>query len=71
MEPIRFVVTAVRIFLTLGLMFGYGAIVRDMASAAFKANTQKPFSAAKFNRLLWSKELKKKQPANPWKGVNK
>lgn len=71
MEPVRFVMTAVRIFLTLGLVFGYTEIVRDIAKAAVHAHTHKRFSAAKYNRLLWSKDTKNSQPVDPRKGDQK
>lgn len=56
MGPIKLVMTAVQIFLTLGLACGYGSLIRQMASAAITAQTEKPFSAAKFNRRLWTKQ---------------
>lgn len=54
MGPIKLIFFALRIFLAVGLSFGYAAIVRDMAVAAVRARSQHSFSAAKFNRLLWS-----------------
>ncbi len=67
MEPVRFLMAVVQVFFTLGLVCGYGAVVRDMAQAAMNAHTQKPFSAAKFNRLLWGKPKNHK----PSQGVSK
>jgi len=71
MAPIRFILTAVQIFLSLGLVCGYGTVIRDMATAAAHAHTHKPLSAAKFNRLLWHKELAKSRPSKPSRGENK
>ena len=54
MKSINFLLIAFRLILSLGLGSGYSGLIRDMAKAAFFAQTRDSISAAKFNQMLWS-----------------
>ncbi len=71
MGPVRLIIAAVRILLAIGLTCGYGNVIRHMANAAVHAQTHNTFSAAKFNRALWTKGKVQVHHAQKLKGETK
>lgn len=68
MKLINLFVFAIRVFLSLGLIHGYGHIILDMARSAVHAHTQDSLSAKKFNRMLWSGGKDHRQSSSPQRG---
>lgn len=56
MDVFKIIPFVFRLYLSLGMIFGYKEVVLKMAQAAFHAQkeSQETFSVAKFNRMLWT-----------------